>query len=558
MARQVKPGGRRVAVAIVAVALMLVAACSGASNKGGGGADSIDQTATINGTLPTDGPAQDGGVLRTNLSSDAPSLDPQKSPTYSTPAAVTGTVYSKLLEFVADRDHPYGSTETRGDLAESYDVSKDGLAWTFHLRKGVKFQSIAPVNGREFTSADVVCTIDRINSLPGVQQNLTAIVTSVATPDPYTAVFKLSVPYAAFNETMASFYMAMLPCEGTRGEFKLADQAIGTGPFMLTDWQRGVQLVYKKNPNYFIPGKPHLDGFVTVIQSDPTAAIAALRSGELDQTGSVTQTLLPSVISSKPELVIRNYLRAGPSQFMFNLARKPFDDYRVRKAISMAIDRQGLSDTFYGGYAKVTGPIPSTLFGGMPIDEMNKEIPYDPEAAKKLLADAGVASGFDVKMLTTDGFGPQFLSQAQWIQQDLAAIGINVTLNILDQPTYIQVFSSKNYDIAWGLGIDYLGADELLNTLYRTGGPRNWFNSSDPTLDQMITDQRSIQDVDQRNDELQKINQYIVENVLTPFNVLQYTGLTTQQPWVHNLYLHPGYDRAYMVDVWLDDQAPKR
>src|SRR6185312_7350029 len=109
-------------------------------------------------------------------------LDGMKSPSAYTHASISGIVYSKLLEFKVGRDIPFGSMGVRGDLAEKWGHSEDGLTWTFNLHKGVKFQNVAPVNGREFTSADVVCTVDRIKKLPGVQKNLVDLVSSIDTP----------------------------------------------------------------------------------------------------------------------------------------------------------------------------------------------------------------------------------------------------------------------------------------------------------------------------------------------------------------------------------------
>ena len=549
----------RIAIAGSAVALMVVSACSGASGGDSErGSDTTVQDETVNGVLPTDGPAEQGGTIRVNQTGDAPTLDPHKSASYTVPAAVTSTVYSKLVEFTTSRDVPYGSMGVHPDLAESYDKSVDGKVWTFNLRKGVKFHNIAPVNGREFTSADVKCTIDRINTLPGVQKNLMDIVQSLDTSDPYKAVFTLTVPYPAFDETMASFYMPMLPCEGTSGQFNLAEQAIGTGPFIMQEWKRKVQTTYVKNPAYFVAGKPHIDGYTVLIIADPAAAIAAMRTGELDFTGSVNETLLPSVLTSNPELVIRNQLVFGPNQIMFNQARKPFDDIRVRKAISMAFDRHAFGETFYGEYYKITGPIPSTIFGGLTAEEAEELIPYDPEGAKKLLAEAGFPNGMDVEMLTTDGYSPQFVTQAQWVQQDLKEIGVNATLKIIDYATYFSTFGAKDYALGWGISTAFLNADEWLQALYVTGGPRNWFNTSDPKLDTMIKEQRSILDRDDREKKLLEINRYILENVLTPFMGIQYSSLTTQQPWVHNLFLHPAYSRSYMLDVWVSSDSPTR
>jgi peptide/nickel transport system substrate-binding protein len=548
----------RLAATIAAAAVLaLVASCSGAASDAKSDDTSAAAGAITHGTLPSDGPPEQGGILTANDPSDAPTLDPHKSATAYAQAAVEGIVYSKLLEFKTGRDIPYGSSGLKGDLAETWSHSDDGLTWTFNLHKGVKFQNVAPVNGREFTSADVVCTITRIKTLPGVQLNLVDIVKTVEAPDPYTVVFKLGSPYGAFDETMASFYMGILPCEGTRGEFNLAEQAIGTGPYILKEWNRKVQRTYVRNPDYFVAGKPHLDEIHIVILADPAAAMASVRTGALDLTGSVNETLLPSLVASNPEVAVRTQLASGPDQIMFNQTRKPFGDYRVRKAIAMAWDRKGMSEQYYPD-GIMAGPIPANLFGGMPSDEALKSVPYDPDGAKKLLAEAGYPNGLDLTMLTTDGYGPQFVTQAQWVQEDLKKIGVNVTLRILDYATYFSAFQAKDYDIGWGLSTGFLTADEWLQAVYKSNGPRNWFGTNDPKLDALIAAQEGLVDKDDREKKLEEINSYIMDNILDPFMGIQYTGLLTQQPWVHNYYAHPAYQRSWAADVWLSTEAPSR
>ncbi|MCU1690630.1 MAG: ABC-type dipeptide transport system, periplasmic component, partial [Jatrophihabitantaceae bacterium] len=509
-------------------AIALVAGCSGGGSGGGGGGggngtDTPESDTLVNGTLPSDGPAEDGGILTVNDASDSPTLDPHKSATAYTHGQVSGIVYSKLLEFDVGRDIPFGSMDVHGDLAEKWSHSEDGLTWTFNLRKGVKWQNVAPVNGRAFSSADVVCTVNRIQTLPGVQKNLMDVVASMDTPDVNTIIFKLNTPYGAFDETMASFYMEILPCEGTSGQFDLAQTAIGTGPFILQKWDRKVQKTYIKNPDYFIAGKPHLDGVNLIIQADPAAAIAAFRTNQLDVTGSVNSTLLPTVTSTNPTAVVESQLALTMNQITFNQAKKPFDDIRVRQAISMAWDRQGMGQTFYPYGTALAGAYPSTLFGSMSSEDALKLKPYDPTAAKKLLADAGYPNGFDVSLLTTDGYGPNFVNQAQWVQQDLKDVGINATLRILDYATYFSTFAAKDYEMSFGLGTGFLTSDEWLEALYKSDGPRNWFNTNDPKVDPMIEAQRSEIDVDAREKKLHDLSTYLVENVLNPIMGYQYT-----------------------------------
>jgi peptide/nickel transport system substrate-binding protein len=534
--------------------LTLLAGCFGGSSDSGEVQDKTKNEVD----LPSDGPAEDGGVITVTDTSDSPSLDVQKTASAYTHLQLSGIVYSKLLDFKTGRDLPYGSMEVKGDLAESWERSEDGLTWTFNLRKNVKWHNVAPVNGRAFTSADVVCTMDRIKTLPGVQKNLIDIVDTIDAPDDHTVVFNLGTPYAAFDETVASYFMEIIPCEGARGEYDLATTAIGTGPFVLEKWERKVEKTYVKNQDYFIEGKPHLDGVKIVIQGDPAATIAAFRTEQVDATGSISDTLIPTVTSSNQDAVVRYQLGLTMPQITFNQANKPFDDLRVRKAVAMAWDRQGMGETFYGGGFELSGPFPSTLFGGMSPEESEEINPYDPDAAKKLLAEAGYPNGFDLEIMTTDGYGPTVVNAAQWVQEDLKKIGINATLEILDYATFFSTFQAEDYQMTFGLSTGFLTADEWLESVWKSNGTRNWFNTNDPEADRLIDEQRSILDTEEREQALEELSTYLQENVLNPIMGMQYTGLLVSHPYVHNMYTHPAYARGYMADVWLDSNAPTR
>jgi peptide/nickel transport system substrate-binding protein len=549
--------------------LALLAGCFGGSSSGGSsGGDDNDGTtkpktqSLVNGEMPADGPAEDGGVLTMQDATDASTLDLHKSSAAAGFSATVGIVYSKLLEFETGKDVPYGSTTTvKGDLAEKWGHSEDGMTWTFNLRKGVKWQNIAPVNGRAFTSADVVCTINRIQTLPGIQKNLTDVIKTVSAPDDSTVVFTLNIPYAPFDTTMATYFMAILPCEGTRGEFNLAETAIGTGPFILKDWKRKQERTYVKNPDYFVKGKPHLDEVRIIVQADPAATVAAFRTGDLDYTASqttISPELVPAIVTTNPDVVIRAQLSLATTQVTFNQKVKPFDDYRVRKALAMAWDRQGMGETYYPNGFAISGAYPSTMFGAMSSAEMLERVPFDPTAAKKLLAEAGFPNGFDLELLCTDGYGPIYLNQAQWVQQDLKDIGINATLKVLDYATYFATFAAKDYQMTYGISTSAAEPDEWLQAVYRTNGPRNWFNSGTPELDAKIDAQRAILDRDKREDALHELSLYITDNVLNPVLSFQGATLQLQQPYVHNLWNHPQAGRTYVVDVWLDKDAPGR
>ncbi|MDR1998544.1 MAG: ABC transporter substrate-binding protein, partial [Frankiaceae bacterium] len=528
--------------ALLAAALALTACGGGGGTTGSNKPAKNDVTSVINGALSSDGPARDGGSLTVYDTSDAPSLDISNA-SYNVHTHTSGLVYNKLLKYDTSRDIVYGAQKLTGDLAETWDMSSDGKTWTFHLRHGVLFQNVAPVNGHEFTSADVACTMDKIHTAPGaVQAGLMSVVDTLETPDPYTAIFHLNSSFGAFDQSIASYNMEMIPCEGAHGEFDMKSTAIGTGPFTLTSWNKGVSTIYTKNPTYFEPGKPHLDKFTILIMQDTAQQLAAYRTQQIDMI-AVNTTTMQQVLATNPSDLARAQLAVTLNMIYINNTTKPFDDPRVRKAIAMAWDRKGMGSQWYYDFKLSTG-FPSTFTGAMTPEESDAMWPHDVEGAKKLLAEAGYPNGLDVELTITDGYGQTNVDQAQWIQADLKAIGINTTIKQLDYATWssnvlVLPKEGQQYTLAYGPNSGLASPDEWLTSFYKSGSTRNAFNVNDAKLDQMIANQRTILDPAQRAKVLHDTAVYIGENVLGPVTGFQAAGITFQAPWVHNVYGAP-------------------
>ncbi|PRZ42573.1 peptide/nickel transport system substrate-binding protein/oligopeptide transport system substrate-binding protein [Antricoccus suffuscus] len=502
------------------------------------------------------GPPQNGGVLRIATPADPPSLDPIKDPSYQTMYAI-GYSYSKLIDYKIGKDVPFGTDELEGDLAEKWEMSDDGLTWTFHLRKGVKWQNVAPVSGREFTSKDVACTIAAIKER-GHQKGDVSAVTSVDTPDDYTVVFNLDKPYPDMAYKLAGNNLWMLPCEGTSGQFNLQEQAIGTGPFILTEWAKDKSRTYVKNPDYYVKNKPYLDGVEYINIPDTAASVAALRTGKIDVVGTVTDMdTVNAVLKTNPDTYVTKELYS-PAMFYMNMAEEPFQNLKVRQAISMAIDREGMMNTVRPGGA-LTGPVSSYAVGALSPEEVKKLQPYDVEAAKKLLTEAGYPDGFETTMMVTTGYGEVVVNEAQWVQEDLAKIGIKANIDVQDYGTYIgKSWPTKNYKSGQGLQTPWLTADDFLISMYYSKGTRNWYNINDPKLDEMILDQRSIMDPDKRNTELQDIQKYIIKNVMNPVMLYNYNALTLYGGYIHDIYPQPEYGYRHVMNMWMDETSPTR
>ncbi|TQM14828.1 ABC transporter substrate-binding protein [Pseudonocardia kunmingensis] len=544
----------RLVLALVVVALLGTACFSAPGGGGAGGAALEDRRPEENA-----GPPQPGGAFRYALPSDARSLDPHRESSFNTHIAI-GSTYSKLVDFKTGPDVPYGAPELEGDLAESWETSPDGTTWTFHLRQGVRFHDVAPVNGREFTSDDVMCTLQRIRELPGHQVSQLAMVQEAGAPDPYTVVFRLTEPYAEFDTNLAGHFMWMLPCEATRGEFDVSTTAIGTGPYVLERWERDRERVLTAHPDYYVEGQPYIERIEISIVPDQAAAIAAFRTGQTDFLSALSLDLAQAerILTEDPEAVLFREQGLTQTRLYMNQAREPFDDVRVRRAIALAIDRQGMVDTIRAG-GSPTAAVTPTLFGGLPSEEAARLQPHDPEQARALLAEAGFPQGFSTRMILTDGYGENVVREAQWVQQDLAEIGIQVELVLQDYATYFtESFAGENYDMGYGLQTPMLSADDYLSSEWASDGPRNWYGISDPALDQMINEQRGELDRATREEQLHEIQRYIMENVSNPVPLYVYDGLSIYAPYLHDAWPHPDYGTRHQARMWLGPEAPGR
>lgn len=543
----------RAALVVLMVAL-LGTACFSPARQAGEGA--LDQQ-----RLPQQsaGPAQPGGVFRYTLPSDAKSLDPMTQSSFNTHIAI-GSTYSKLVDYKTGADIPYGASVLEGDLAEKWGVSPDGLTWTFNLRHGVKWHNTAPVNGREFKSSDVVCTMDRIRSLPGQQSGQLAPVASWSAPDDYTVAFTLKTPYAEFDTTMAGHFMWIVPCEGTKGQFDLNTQAIGTGAYILQKWDRDRERILVKNPDYFAAGQPNIDRIEISIVPDQAAALAAYRTGRADYLSVLTldKTQAEKVLAEDPKSILFREAGITQTRIFMNQAKAPFDKLQVRRAVALAIDRKAMVGAIRAG-GHETGPVSPTLLGGLTSEEDAQLQPYDPEQAKKLLAEAGLPNGFSVKMIVTDGYGANVVREAQWVQQDLAKVGITVELDVQDYATYFtESWAKKNYDIGYGLQTPFLAADDYLTGEWLSTGTRNWYNINDPQLDALINQQRGELDKGAREKQIQEIQRYIIQNVSNPVPLYVYDGLSIYKDYLHDAWPHPDYGTRHQAKMWLGPEAPGR
>ncbi|MFA5565656.1 MAG: ABC transporter substrate-binding protein [Acidimicrobiia bacterium] len=538
-------------LALVAVLGLLLAACGGSDDTPGASPGGNGSSSNSDSGGADEGEPRYGGIFRDNRVSDADTLDPLATAAFNLHNRV-GLASNRLLRVDLSPEYKFGEAPMKGDLAESWEISDDLLTYTFHLRDDVFWHDIPPVNGRQFVADDVVATFTEIQKR-GFQSYMLQNVISIEAPDDFTVVLKLSEPFTPLLNYMGNHHMWIIPREGIDGEYDISKQTIGTGPFIMTKWEQNITTEYERNPNYFEEGIPYLDGVTMPVIPDQGARIAAFRAGNLDAIAGISRREADSILADTPGAVQRQEIGTSPVRLFVDMTTPPFDDVRVRQAMNMALDREGIGAGIYesGSY---TGPVNIHVARyALSQDELKSYNPYDPERARELLAEAGYPNGFDSKIMTTAAYGPVVVSVAEWVVADLAEIGIKADIEVVDYATYItQRWPQLQYEIAVGLQTPFAEADEWLRAQYHSEGSRNWYGVDDPELDELIMDQTRIVDEDDRIAKAEEIQRYILEKIVNPMEIWIGDTLLVLGKDIRAYHSQPEYGYGWYAYLWLD------
>ncbi|MGH7050102.1 MAG: ABC transporter substrate-binding protein [Acetobacteraceae bacterium] len=366
--------------------------------------------------------------LRFGLSSYPPTLEP-----WLNAGTAAGTVllqhHRGLLSYAAD-----GSLQP--ELALHWEHDQDS-GWVFHLRDAV-FHNGTPVN-----AAAVKWTIGEVaakNSTAFMRGELEGV-KSIETPDDHTVRIIMRQPTVTVPQWFATFYLPIV-APGTTGSGK---RPVGCGPYVLKSFERGVKLEFQAFDKYYKTGLPKLKEIRFIAYADENLRVAALDAGDVDLIEYVPWQSM-AAISKNPKLAMRSTL--GPFMYLtFNARSGPFKDPRVRQAVALAVKREDVvKSAFYGRGAPLEG-LPITE--GTPY--YDKTLAhfwgYDPDRAKKLLAEAGLANGFSCSLLSTAQYDMHKIT-AEVVQEDLAAIGINARLNLPDWASRVVLGNRGQYELA--------------------------------------------------------------------------------------------------------------
>jgi peptide/nickel transport system substrate-binding protein len=471
--------------------------------------------------LPAQTTPKRGGTLVYALPADPPHLN--AALTNDINAQQTATqIFSQLIR--VDKDG-----NVTGDLAESWSMSPDGLAYTFKIRSGVKWH-----DGKPLTAEDVRWALTEITMKynPNASTSFGAVA-SIEAPDATTLVFKMKQPFPAFMpwSLVNQWIYPRHIYEGTdpRQNERNYKNPVGSGPFVFKEWVRGSHITFERNPDYYIKGEPYLDRVVARFIPDAGARVIALESGEVDYLDiySLPSSAIPDLRKNKDITIFEHRTRVNYGGIMAHLnLRNPFlAKKEVRQALSFAIDRKLLTERAFGGIgAPAAGPISSFQKEFFDPAIANK-YPYDPNKAEALLEQAGVkrdATGKRFSLRITyarAGEGGGLQSAAEIMREELKPLGIDLVLEPKDSAVWMESAHLK-WDFDLSMGSYQTGPDPAIavSRLYITRNiqklaGRNLMGYSEPKVDELFDlGEREI-DTEKRVDIYHQVQQIMADDV---------------------------------------------
>lgn len=499
-----------------------------------------------------------GGTLNLRINQDFWDYDyvfDAKSPPNRDATQMT---YDTLVELQTGRDIPYAGTILAPRLAERWEVSADAKAFTFHLRRGIAFQDQPPVHARMFSSADVAWSLEYLarvgrfggpNFRPGQMAWMLEGLTSVETPDAYTAVAHFKEPFVPFLSYAALPPVPMMPKEIYEQAGNYQDHAVGTGPFILDTnaSQKGSRWVFRKNPAHWEAGKPYLDHIRFLVIAEESTAHAAFASRQADLLTNLDPLHVEEVAKANPQAARFEAVSPSPNNMYMTAHKPPFSDPRLRRAVSLALDRDELVRVLARGKGTwaMAGALPDTWT----LDEIKGILRFDPEETRRLIAEAGYPDGLDIDYVPYGSSTPA-LAQAELLQAQLKRVGMNLKLRVQpDAASSARLLHRCQFDMMAMSKALFADVDSYLHATYYSKSGTNYQCLNDPKLDGMIEAQRREPDPAKRRALVRQASRYINENAI---GLALYSRFTHQtwQPYVKNYY--PSWEGNARREIWLE------
>jgi peptide/nickel transport system substrate-binding protein len=498
-----------------------------------------------------------GGELVFAVGGTPPSFDGHRETTFAMLHPVAPH-YSTLLRF-----DPQNYPKIVGDLAESWNVSKDGLTYTFKIRKGIQFH-----DGSQLTARDVKATYDKLIFPPqgvvSARQASYAVVDKIETPDIYTLIFRLKHNSASFLANLASPWNFVYKADILAKEPRWYEKNImGTGPFTYVEYVAGSQWTGKKNPNYFMKGRPYLDGYRAIFIRDTSPRVASVRSEQalVEFRGFNPAARDDIVKGAGDKVVVQESPWLCSIQIAINNEKKPFDDARVRRALSLAIDRWGASQALAKiSIMKHVGGVlrPGSEFA-TPEAELTKLIGYGKnidgarKEARRLLKEAGVQEGFSFTLKNRNVKEPYEVAGVYVIDQ-WRQIGLNVNHVQQEEGPYFNDFRQGNYDAGIDFQCDFMDDPDLqlFRFISSQKSPINYARYQDTVLDDLYDKQSRATSVKARLSLLRQFEKHVLDEKAYQFNLLWWQRIVPHSARMKGWKITPShYVNQDLRDVWL-------
>ncbi|MBI2910232.1 MAG: ABC transporter substrate-binding protein [Chloroflexi bacterium] len=494
-----------------------------------------------------------GGTLYISHSVDPRTYDPIQETSLDTFSLVAPS-YSGIVQH-----DPLEPTKVIGDLAEKWEMSPDGLSYTFQLHKDVKWHDGAP-----FTSEDARFTLEIVRKPPtGVmspRQEWLRAVDKIEAPEKDTLKMTLRYPSASFVHNLSDGRMLIIPKRIFEARGDMKRDIIGTGPYRFLSFAGGATFSVAKNPNYFIKGRPYLDGITWYIIPDVATRYAAIRTGRVQATPAGAQGLTPSqaevIMKEMADKVnVYKYLSMNFLAFWMPFGRAPWNDVRLRRAVDLTIDRPNVVRLAMEGVAYVGSFMPPGNWG-LPEAELANMPGYrqpkdaDIAEAKKLMAEAGYARGIKTSVLTRRAHPID--KAAEILKVQLAQINIDVALSMQEVTTFNELTVKRTFDtLVRPANAAYDDPTAAFGMSFVTGVPLNYSDFSDERLDRWQDEQDRALDPAKRKQIVLDMQRRLHE--LVPSSILFWYG-SQLGVWKQVQDLKPGiglYSNLKFQNVWL-------
>jgi peptide/nickel transport system substrate-binding protein len=503
-----------------------------------------------------------GGVLRAVLREDLPQG-------FAIHEAATNSVtwpampcYSNLM--IYDQTKRLGRMDTIvGELAEKWSWQDNYRNLVLFLRRDVKWH-----DGQPFTSKDVKFTFDVVREASDAPAKLRinprkewyANVDAIEAPDPYTVVFRLKRPQPSLVAMLASGYSPVIPAHVPLAEHRA--RCVGTGPFKFKEWKRGQSVELVRNPDYFVKGRPYLDAVRYTVIVERGTRVAALQANQIDLAypGETTLSIAEQLQKAVPTMVLTETASNVSENLLLNTKKPPFDDVKVRRALSFAIDRRTYTQTVHRGAAVIGASLAPKPWGvwGLLDKDLGQLPGYGGAApgraqARKLLAEAGFGPSNPLKVELVTRAIAIYLDFAGFVVSDLKQVGVEATLKQIDTAQWHPMVTRREFQIGanlTGLGVDDPDANFYEN--YACGSPRNYGDYCNEEVGRLIDQQSQEIDAQKRLTLVWQIQKKLEEDAARPTMGWR-TDRFAHYPYVKNLILNQvTYNCCRLQEVWLD------